>query len=78
MFRTIVTVSAEDAAASRFTPRMQAYWVRTLAARYANWDGTCVLAPNSWNKANDGDCASVFAVPTMAGAKGRNSGKERT
>lgn len=31
--RTIVTVNADDAEASRLTPRMQAYWVNTLTTR---------------------------------------------
>ncbi|TDZ22136.1 hypothetical protein Cob_v005218 [Colletotrichum orbiculare MAFF 240422] len=32
IFKTMVTVSADETAAKRFTPRMQAYCVRTLVA----------------------------------------------
>lgn len=42
IFSTIVTVRAEDFAASTLTPRMQAYWVSTLMARYASWLGNGV------------------------------------
>lgn len=39
ILRTIVTVKAEDAAASKLTPRMHAYCVKMFAATLASWLG---------------------------------------
>jgi hypothetical protein len=48
---TIVTVSADDAEARRFTPRMHAYCVRTFMTRYTSWLGRCMAPKPFWTSA---------------------------
>lgn len=81
MFRTMVTVRADEAAARRLTPRIQAYWVSTLVARKMSWLGTCSLSDTSEDRGVERPSGELAArrrrVRAMEGAKGRNKGSER-
>lgn len=81
MLRTMVTVSAVETAASKFTPRMQAYWVSTLVTRNISWLGACA---NRYPTPGISVCKSIVLLAIIllyelyiADAKGTKRGRER-
>ena len=90
-FRTIVTVRADAVAASKLTPLIQAYCVKTLMTKYASWLGICIrLIPSCrpvgrsdsgidrvHGNISGADAASSRNCLSIEGKKGKKSGSER-